>query len=147
MQNLHVTHGLVSEFREHRLAAGWGEDVLSLYDTLYHAYRSFPALRQMVLNRTTPHNSVPPLNDSSFNDQIVDYSAMGVDDSAMGVDDLPPQKLSKRDIKLQLRLQNEAENRLKAILAEREHKPTFDFVCPLCPGVSHFNRNGILSHL
>jgi hypothetical protein len=66
----------------------------------------------------------------------------------MAVDDSAPQaELSKRDRKRQLRLFNEAEKRLEAILSERPHRPGFDHICPLCPGDSYFNRNGLLLHL
>jgi hypothetical protein len=70
-----------------------------------------------------------------------------VDDLPMVADDLPPLPDSSRARKLQLRHLNEKKRRHDARYAERPQKPGFDFVCPLCPGLSYFNRSGLLSHL
>jgi hypothetical protein len=44
MENLHRTERLVGEFREHRLASNWGDDVLQLYTSLWYAWISLSPL-------------------------------------------------------------------------------------------------------
>ena len=51
LQNLSITHQLVSESREYRLTSQTGEDVLSLYDTLYHMYCSLPGLSELAMTQ------------------------------------------------------------------------------------------------
>jgi hypothetical protein len=149
VQNIHVTHHLVSEFREHRLAVGKGDDVLSLYDTLYRAYVSFPMLRTLAM---------APLavkSDDSQNDDIIRASGPALlsqpidetatsDNSAMAVDPQSPRKLRK----MKLGRENAKNKRRLLLLAQRQTpKKGFDFICPLCPETSYFNRNGLLGHL
>jgi hypothetical protein len=176
IQSLAQTHQLVSELREHRLAAKWGEDVLALYDTLYHAYSAFPALQETAdlqqrsaqnaetlyhspnLPPTSPPN--PSLDDCAM---IIDDSSIAVDDPSMAVDDStvtamtvgdsattigdPPP--SKRQRKLHLRHINEKQRRRDAMQEARRTEPNgdFKFLCPLCPEVSYFDRSGLLGHL
>jgi len=47
VQNLGATQELVTQFRQHRLDVGWGDDVLSFYATLYSAFVSLSALEPM----------------------------------------------------------------------------------------------------
>jgi len=167
VQNIHVTHRLISEFREHRLAVGKGDDVLSLYDTLYRAYVSFPMLRTLAIAPLTVKS------DDSQDDDIVctsgsallsqpidetatlDNSAMAVDEitisdnSAIAVDD--PRSLRKLH-KMMLGRENAKNKRRLLLLAQRQlerqtPKKGFDFICPLCSETSYFNRNGLLGHL
>jgi hypothetical protein len=80
MHNLHWTHRLVSEFRQHRIAVKNGDDVLSLYDTLYRAYVSFPLLRQSALPAPATATIFGPANAGPIGSS--DFS----DDAAMMVD-------------------------------------------------------------
>jgi hypothetical protein len=92
--------------REHRLAAKWGDDVLALYDTLYHAYSALPVLQKTVdlhqrilctptaPNAETPYHSLDPLNtpkNLSLEDgaMIIHDSAVTINYSSMVVDDFP----------------------------------------------------------
>ena len=148
VQNIHVTHRLVSEFREHRLAVGKGDDVLSLYDTLYRAYVSFPMLRTLAIAPLTVKS------DDSQDDDIVctsgsallsqpidetatsDNSAMAVnetaisDNSAMAVDKITisdnsaiavddPRSLRKLH-KMMLGRENAKNKRRLLLLAQRQ---------------------------
>jgi hypothetical protein len=91
--------------REHRLAAKWGDDVLALYDTLYHAYSALPALQktanlhQRILctpiapNAETPYHALnlnahknPSLEDGAM---VIHDSAVILNDSSMVFDDFP----------------------------------------------------------
>jgi len=131
------------------LATEFGEDVLSLYDTLYHAYTGLSGLRgQTYITQqhiSTGHNQN---NDGHSNPTDVSEGP-SFDDSVMMFDDMPchPHPPQRNPYKLQLRHENEARRRLDAILAERPARPGFPFICPLCPGDSYFNRGGLLDHL
>jgi hypothetical protein len=57
LQNLHVTLQLVPEFCQYRMATKGGDDVLSLYDTLYRAYVSLPMLRRSGIALVPPLGS------------------------------------------------------------------------------------------
>jgi hypothetical protein len=166
MQNLHVTLGLVPEFRRYRMATKGGDDVLSLYDTLYRAYVSLPMLRwsgiasvplgsgdtigQMtasicpssLANDTAmmvDHLDVPLLSDSLADPSI----AASLDNLAILV-----KNEAKRARKLELRQENRRNKRKNAPPPKRPEKPGFGFRCTLCVQVpSYFNRNGLLGHL
>lgn len=82
MENLHVTLGLVPEFRHYRVATKGSDDVLSLYDTLYRAYASLPMLRRAGVA------SVPLLELGDTSDQTTASICPSslADDTAMTVD-------------------------------------------------------------
>jgi hypothetical protein len=94
-----VTHQLVAEFRQHRLLSESGDDVLALYETLYHAYASFPMLRQKAI-AIAPNS--PFATDTWTGGQIDDMSSPShpsdstmsfeplADESAMVVDSMSP---------------------------------------------------------
>ncbi|KAF7984188.1 hypothetical protein HWV62_15956 [Athelia sp. TMB] len=70
VDNLAETQGLVSEFRLQRIATGSGDDVLQLYNTLWHAWCSLMEKESNVLSRAIRRRpspaepSVPYANDS-----------------------------------------------------------------------------------
>jgi hypothetical protein len=171
MQNLHVTLGLVPEFRQYRMATKGGDDVLSLYDTLYRAYVSLPMLR--------PSGIAPvplrELGDASGQMTASICPSSLADDTAMMVDHLdahldaplPSDSLAgpsnaaslgnvailvdngaKRARKLALRHENRRNKRKNAPPSKRPKRPGFPFCCTLCvEEPSYFNRNGLLGHL
>ena len=167
MQNLDVTLRLVAEFRRYRMATKGGDDVLSLYDTLYRAYVSLPMLRPSGIA------SVPPLELGDTSSQITTSicPASLPDDTTMMVDHfdapLPSDSLAgpsdaaslgnvailvdnkaKRARKLELRHKNQREKRRNAPPSKRPKRPGFPFCCTLCvEEPSYFNRNGLLGHL
>ena len=167
MQNLHVTLRLVSEFRQYRMATKGGDDVLSLYDTLYRAYVSLPMLRRSSIA------SVPLLGLGDTSGQMIATICPSslADDTAMMVDhfdvllpsDSPAgpsnaaslenmvilvESEAKRARKLELRHENRRSKRKNAPPPKRPEKPGFGFRCTLCVQVpSYFNRNGLLGHL
>ena len=49
LQNLSITHQLISEFHEYRLMSQTGEDVLSLYDNLCRKFAN-GLIRALLLN-------------------------------------------------------------------------------------------------
>jgi hypothetical protein len=154
MQNIHVTHRLVSEFRQHRLAVGKGDDVLSLYDTLFRAYVSFPMLRTLAMaplavkSDDSQNDDIICASGSALLSRLIDETATS-DNSAMAVDD--PRSLRK--LRKQMLGRENAKNKRRLLLhAQRQlqrqtPKKDFDFICPLCPETSYFNRNGLLGHL
>jgi len=166
MQNLHVTLGLVPEFRRYRMATKGGDDVLSLYDTLYRAYVSLPMLRRSGIA------SVPLLELGDAGGQMAASicSSSLADDTAMMVDHfdapLPSDSLAgpsnaaslgsdvailvdsqaaKRAQKLERRHENRRNKRKDAARSKRPERSGFHFCCTLCD--SYFNRNGLLEHL
>lgn len=166
MQNLHVTLGLVPEFRRYRMATKGGDDVLSLYDTLYRAYVSLPMLRRSGIA------SVPLLELGDAGGQMAASicSSSLADDTAMMVDHfdapLPSDSLAgpsnaaslgsdvailvdsqaaRRARKLELRHENRRNKRKDAARSKRPERSGFHFCCTLCD--SYFNRNGLLEHL
>jgi len=165
MQNLHVTLGLVPEFRRYRMATKGGDDVLSLYDTLYRAYVSLPMLRRSVIA------SVPLLELGDAGGQMTASicSSSLADDTAMmvghfdaplpsdslagpsnaasleGVAILVDSQAAKRARKLERRHENQRNKRKDAAGSKRPERPGFHFCCTLCD--SYFNRNGLLGHL
>ena len=167
LQNLHVTLGLVPEFRQYRMATKGGDDVLSLYDTLYRAYVSLPMLRRSGIA------SVPLLASGDTSGQmttsicpssLADDTAMMVDhfdvllpsDSPAGPSNaaslenvaIPVENEGKRARKLELRHENRRNKRKNAPPPKRPERPGFGFCCTLCvPVPSYFNRNGLLGHL
>jgi hypothetical protein len=167
MQNLDVTLGLVPEFRRYRMATKGGDDVLSLYDTLYRAYVSLPMLRPSGIA------SVPLLELGDTSGQITTSicPASLADDTAMMVDHfdapLPSDSLAgpsdatslgnvamlvdnkaKRARKLEVRHEKQREKRKNALLSKRPKRPGFPFCCTLCvEKPKYFNRNGLLGHL
>jgi len=157
LQNLAETCHVASELREHRLTSQWGEDILALYDTLYHAYRSFPTVLETISHQQhihTSHGQDPHPKSSS-----PEVSAMEVDNPppaseevfAMVIDNSPLPRTSHtppgRLRKLELRHLNQKQKRRDAILEERAAEPGKDFICPLCPGDSYFNRSGLFCHM
>jgi hypothetical protein len=167
MENLHVTLRLVPEFRQYRMATKGGDDVLSLYDTLYRAYMSLPMLRRSGIA------SVPLLGLGDTSGQmtasicpsiLADDTAMTVDhfDALLSSDSLagpsnaasldnvviPIENKAKHTRKLELRHENRRNERRNAPSPGRPKKPGFSFPCTLCVQVpSYFNRNGLLGHL
>jgi hypothetical protein len=165
MENLHVTLGLVPEFRRYRMATKGGDDVLSLYDTLYRAYVSLPMLRRSGIA------SVPVLELGDAGGQMTASicSSSLADDTAMMVDHfdapLPSDSLAgpsnaaslgnvaipvdsqaaRRARKLALRHENRRNKRKDAARSKRPERSGFHFCCTLCD--SYFNRNGLLEHL
>jgi hypothetical protein len=169
-----MTHQLISEFREHCFAVKWGEDVLALYDTLYHVYRSLAMLEELsTTQRNTPGaltahnppflNHPIPASSSERSDPLPMLEALATmqqntpdaldlhdDNSAMMVDHMPPPPAPRRDThKLLLRRQNEQIKRRNAASASRQsaNKADFLFICPVSEEHGYFNRNGILQHL
>ena len=168
LQNLVEMSCVSSELREHRLTSQWGKDILALYDTLYHAYRSFPTVletisrQQHVLhtsNDQDPCEISPEVSTMAVDLHPPGASAMEVDNppstsrevSAMGINNSPLPHTSHtppgRLQKLQLRHLNQKQKRMDAILEERAANPGKEFICPLCPGDSYFNRGGLLCHM
>jgi hypothetical protein len=166
MENLHVTLGLVPEFRQYRMATKGGDDVLSLYDTLYRAYVSLPMLRRSAIA------SVPLLELGNTSGQttasicpssLADDTAMMVDhfdvplpsDSLAGPSNVASlgnvailDKATNRTEKLKLRHENRKDKRKNAASFKRPKRPGFPFCCTLCvEEPSYFNRNGLLGHL
>lgn len=161
LQNLHVTLRLVPEFRQYRMATKGGDDVLSLYDTLYRAYMSLPILRRSDIA------PVPLLGSGGTSGQMTTSICASslADDTAMMVDhfdvQLPSDSLAgpsnvailveseaKRARKLELRHENQRKKRKNAPPPKRPERPGFGFRCTLCIQVpSYFNRNGLLGHL
>lgn len=160
-----MTLGLVPEFRRYRMATKGGDDVLSLYDTLYRAYVSLPMLRRSSIA------SVPLLELGDAGGQMTASicSSSSADDTAMMVDHfdapLPSDSLAgpsnaaslgnvailvdsqaaKRARKLERRHENRRNKRKEAARSKRPERSGFHFCCTLCD--SYFNRNGLLSHL
>jgi len=160
MQNLHVTLGLVPEFRRYRMATKGGDDVLSLYDTLYRAYVSLPMLRRSGIA------SVPPLGSGDTGGQmttsicpssLADHFDVPLpSDSLAGLSNAASldnvailvENEAKRARKLELRHENRRNKRKNAPPPKRPERPGFGFCCTLCVQVpSYFNRNGLLGHL
>ena len=168
MQNLHVTLGLVPEFRRYRMATKGGDDVLSLYDTLYRAYVSLPMLRRSGIasvplfesgdasGQTTA--SICPSSLADDTAVMVDHSDVPLpSDSLAGPSNaaslsnvviLVDNKAAKRARKLELRHENRRDKRKNAAPSNRPKRPGFPFRCTLCVETpSYFNRNGLLGHL
>jgi hypothetical protein len=148
------------------MATKGGDDVLSLYDTLYRAYVSLPMLRRSGIA------SVPLLELGDAGGQMAASicSSSLADDTAMMVDHfdapLPSDSLAgpsnaaslgsdvailvdsqaaKRAQKLERRHENRRNKRKDAARSKRPERSGFHFCCTLCD--SYFNRNGLLEHL
>jgi hypothetical protein len=128
-----------------------GDDVLSLYDTLYRAYVSLPMLRRSAIA------SIPVFGSGDTNGQMTASICPSsvADDTAMMVDhfDVPLSSGSladpysaasldnvailtgneaKRARKLELRHENRRNKRKNAPPPNRPEKPVFGFRCILC---------------
>lgn len=164
MEQVHATLRLVPEFRQYRMATKGGDDVLSLYDTLYRAYVSLHMLRRSGV-ASVP---LPELGDTCGQATASICPSSLADDTAMMVDHsdilLPSDSLAgpsnvasldnvaileaKHARKLELRHENRRNKRKNAPPPKRPEKPGFGFRCTLCVQVpSYFNRNGLLRHL
>ena len=133
-----------------------GDNTLSLYDTLYRAYASFPILRKLAANMAVIQGSHAVGPDDAMGSPNVGISKSAkpfgeitLHDVVVGDDDLPPPgPFNRKDRKRQLRRENQQKSRREAVLASREEKRvSLDFKCSFCPKPSYFNRNGILLHL
>jgi len=141
------------EFREYRLASKKGEDVLSLYDTLYHVYRSLPGLSELVTTQKNLPTPDHPNLASSPESTPMDVHASD-DNWAMAADDVPspcaPPECGRagRNLrKLLLRKENRKKKRHDELQAPRAAGWDRKFCCPLCPEESFSNRNSLLQHL
>jgi hypothetical protein len=119
-QNLATTHRLVEEFRQHRLGAKSGDDVLSLYATLYSAYVSLPALQSQALPMARIRLTDPPAMPSTTNSASHSHTPSS-----------PPPRPRKK----------------KRIEEDRSNRAEFLFSCSICAETKLFNRNGLIQHL
>jgi len=159
VHNIRQTRQLIPEFRLHRLATGWGDDVLQFYATLWYAWKSLFRMRPSLA--FAPPNPDPsgisiggqaasissPFNLTAVNDiPLSSVTAPSIPLSAVlhcehtQASNLssatPPRRQSRKEKNLARRAH---------AVAQRPSKPWHIYTCPIC--LRKLNRNGFIDHL
>lgn len=127
------TEGLITEFRDHRLAGGGGEDVLQFHNVMWYAWNS---LNEWSDKLSGSHYTLVPPGQPVFPDRALSTTMTHPTSTPKEVGPLRGNALKKEQRK---RKQSEV------VMGTRPAPAPGNFACPICFRL--FHRANTLSHL